>query len=67
MHNHMVNLLISEAAPIGSETKLSYDEVNSVVDYIDTYWLNNPIILWAFLDAHSLDVEAYETTGEQHG
>ena len=63
MREHMLTLLISEADVGGSETKLSYDEVAMIMDYIDTYWLTNPTILYAFVDARFLDVEAYETTG----
>ena len=63
MRTFMVELLIDNAAAVGSETKLSYAEVQAVMNYLDTFWLANPTILYAFIDARSIGVEAYETTG----
>ena len=59
----MLELLINNAAAVGSETKLAYAEVQAVMDYLDTFWLANTTILYAFIDARSIAVEAYETTG----
>ena len=57
MREHMVNLLISHASQQGSETELSYLEVSSVMEYIDTYWLNNNIILGGFIDGPFLSLQ----------
>ena len=63
MRTFMLELLINNAAAVGSETKLAYAEVQAVMDYLDTFWLANTTILYAFIDARSIAVEAYETTG----
>ena len=62
LRTQLLDLLISNAAQLGSESRLSYKEVGSIMDYIDTYWLNNQTILNAFIDGPSLNVKAYETT-----
>lgn len=62
MRSLMVDMLLDEAAPSESETKLSYTEVQKIMGYIDTYWLLNPVILRAFIDEAFLNVRGYETT-----
>lgn len=63
MRNHLLALLGSIATPLGSDAMLSYREVTLVMDYIDTYWVNNETILFAYIDARSLSQKGYETTG----
>ena len=62
MRDLFVDLLIRESTAQGSETQLAYKEVLAVMDYLDTYWLNNPTILRAFIDGPFLHLDEYETT-----
>lgn len=64
MRNHLLDLLISAATLAGDDTMLSFGEVTQIMDYLDAYWLNNDKILFAFIDAYSIDQEGYETTGK---